>query len=57
MIRDRLYIQAYCYIQAIVYYHTSLVAGERKNNFQSAYKVSKILGMALSVFAEVNLVF
>ena len=57
MIRDQLYIEAYCYILAIVNSYVQMFNGnERKNNFQPAHKISKMLGMLISLFAKVTFV-
>ena len=54
MIRDHLYIKAFCYIHAIINLYVLLHnESERKNNFQPADKISKILGMIVSIAAEV----
>ena len=57
MIRDHLYIEAYCNILAIVSSYVQMFnENERQNNFQPAHKISKMLGMLISVFAEVTFV-
>ena len=54
MIRDRRYIEAYCCVRATVWIYSNLVADGKRDNFQSASKISKMLGMELAIFAEVT---
>ena len=56
MVRDHLYVEAYCYIQAIIdCYSKLLMVHGVGNTFKSAHKISKLLGMVTSVFSEVTL--
>ena len=55
MIRDHRYIEAYCYIHASSDHYSQLISDGERNNFQSAHKISKMLGMALCVFAKVTI--
>ena len=55
MIRDHRYIEAYCYIQATNDHYSQLIVNGERNNFQTAHKISKMLGMTLCVFAEVTI--
>ena len=55
MVREHRYIEAYCYIKAIIKCRSRrLNLGSIRNNFLSTFKVSKLLGMAECVFAKVT---
>ena len=55
LVRDHRYIEAYCYIYAIIKCCSErIIIGRIGNNFLTARKVSKLLGMLGRVFSEVT---
>ena len=54
MIQNNHYIEAYCYIKAIIDFYMKLIIRRIRVNLQSFDKISKLLGMAECVFVEVT---